>query len=266
MKCINCNAKLTNKIRCTKCNTPVRQFEYEDKNKVKDIGMGDEKPSNSPRYSENKARFDLHNYSYKFIITETHNYSSSKVTNMGNWKQYNTKFYGYNIQINTKSLIIYDKKRHTTILPEETEDKIRTRLTVVAIEFAKKNGIIINPKPIPVSKEIKILDCKVNENFRTSNFKSVYPLPSPVEFTNPSRAVKDAVSFVANLGDWIKIQQEQVLINQEFSKNIKLHMETMDNINSSLASIEKIANKQNVDTKFTDKWTKENIELMFNGN
>jgi len=187
------------------------------------------------------TKYDLHNYKLKFNITHIHNFKKGKQVKMNNWTAYYSDYKGHKIQVNPSSVLIWTKKRHQTENVKKTSDEIILNLTKTAIEFCNQNNIKINQIPIPIGKEIKVLDYKVNGNFITPKMKAVYPKPSHVEYTDPRTAEKDALKFVANMEDWIKMQQEQIMINQQFSKNIEKHLQVMDNINRSLESIKNIA-------------------------
>lgn len=157
------------------------------------------------------TKYDLHNYKLKFNMTHAHNFKDGKAIKMNNWTAFQTKHKGHTIQVNPNSLLIWSKQRTETDDPELTGDMIIKEMTEVAIDFCNKNNIQIYQIPIPIGKEVKVLDYKVNGNFLTPNIKAVYPKPSHIEFTNPSRAESEAKEFVfkadvmANaLGSWSK--------------------------------------------------------------
>jgi len=241
--CPKCNLTTTMKV-CRECNvnTNPPSFPMENKNKkdIKILGMGSEKVPNIPRYSEKKQRFDLHNYSYKFIITKPHNYTSNESVKMGNWTQYRTKYKGHNIQVNTKSLVIYIDKRYKTSNPEITEQEIEAKIIDIANNFATENNLFINSKPIPISKEVKVIDCRVNENFRTANFKSVYPTPSPIEFTSPTRAVKDTVKFVTHID---KIEDMLTRYTEQLDLHLQVEQKQLEVATKTLETLDVIKRK-----------------------
>ena len=187
--------------------------------------------------------YDLHNFKLKFNITHVHNFRKGRKSSMKHWDKYTVKFKGHTVQVNPNCIIIWSKGRNKTEDPVMTSDEIIRKITYIAIEFCKKNNIRISEIPIPIGKEVKVLDYRIDGNFFTPNIKAVYPKPSHIEFTHPTRADRDALKFVSNIEDWKNLQQEQVQINQKFSKNIELHIQTMRNIDKSLASIEKIATR-----------------------
>jgi hypothetical protein len=181
---------------------------------------------------------------------------------MNNWAWHLLETDRYKIAVKPKVLEIFVKKRFFTSQAEITEAKIEKEVKEFAINFARENALQIIETPVPIRKEVKIVDYRVAENFRTANFKSVYPAPSPLEFTNPKKAVKDSIQFIT------KVDQIEDALHKwsiEYSKHAQVLASmdlTMININKSLSAITKVAIRPSLIEKIKGWFIRKNTEYL----
>lgn len=245
MMCNKCQSEnKDNRYTCWYCDTPLLLVESSSAKDIPStIAMGYDNQRQPAINTAIKHEFDLHNFSYTFTITSRHSFSKGLEKNMRYWKWHLLETDKYKIAVKPKSLEIFVKKRTFTDKPEVMAAKIEEEVREYAIKFATDNALNINPIPIPIRKEVKIIDFRIAENFRTKNVKSVYPTPSPIEFINPRTAIKDSVQFISEVDKIQDHLNKQTLIMSDFSRNIELHLQVMNNINKSLLAITKVATK-----------------------
>lgn len=188
------------------------------------------------------TKYDLHNYKLRFNITHAHNYSGGKRIKMRNWTAFQTKYKGHTIQINPNSILIWSKKRHETEDIDKTSRDIIKSMTETAIDFCKKNNIKIYQIPIPIGKEIKILNYRVDGNFITPSIKAVYPKPSPVETMgkNAENLAKDYVMNAKQIAEAMTSWSKKM---DFYANNYEAHVDAINNLNQAVNELRRNLNK-----------------------
>lgn len=243
--CPKCE-KLTNYNFCKECNTmtnPTPTLPMENKSKeIKNLIMvGDDIPRQN-HDNQKTHKYDLHNFSYHFNIIRTNpNFKDGKLIKMKGWSYriIDTEKYTLHVKPNNVKIII--KERIKTTTPIETESNILTDITKFMLKWANDNGFKLSNTPVAENKEVKVIDCLVRENFRTSNFKSVYPIPSPVEFTNSERAVKDSVKFITHVD---KIEDLLFRYTTQLDLHLQVEQKQLEVANKTIETLNAIK-KQN---------------------
>lgn len=222
MRCPNCNFEgFKSKQNCSNCKFPYK----------KNSRVGADDPD-TDMMTRSSHIFDLHRYELKFkILKSNSDFKIGQKINMGSWSYYQVNTDKYKIQIKPRCIQVFLKKRFKTADPETTEVEIINSVIQDIKEFADKYNIVIDPAPIPLNKEVKIEDLRMMENFRCKNYKSVYPIPSPLEFTNPRTAVKDSVKFISHID---RIENALVKWSDEYQK----HAQVLDQMSKTLIAIE----------------------------
>lgn len=196
------------------------------------IVVGDDTNDN-PRQ---KHRYELHNYTLRFdIIERPDSFSKGIVRFMKNWSYREITDADYNIRIMPKCILLFIRKRKTTGDPIELEQIFVREAIEYMKRWSESNGFRVS-QPEIVNNEVKAVDYLIAENFRTRNFKSVYPIPSPLEFTNPSHAVKDSVKFISHID---RIEDALVKWSFEYEK----HARVLDDMSNTMRAIQESLKK-----------------------
>jgi hypothetical protein len=191
-----------------------------DKENTKDkkLVVGDETHDN-PR----EHQYELHNYTLRFdIISAPYEFNQGITRHMKNWSYKEIQDTDYTIRIMPHCILLFIRKRKITGNPMELEQTFIREAIGYMKRWSEQNNFRVS-EPTIINNEVKILDYKVMENFRTANFKAVYPIPSQIEFTNPSHAVKDSVKFITHVD-----QIESLLLR--FSYQLERHLDAVEKI------------------------------------
>lgn len=231
MKCPVCNSKKYKKTEygsyCYNCN-----YDHQD--------------IHAPNLS-----CDIHNNGFRFkIIKDNPNVHFKIVNGMRGWKPEILKTKDFSIR-RTKSYVeFYYRKRIKCTLKDSKEilKQLKKQFISEASLFSNKYSIQLDLSPIPLKNrpEIKLPEIISAKNFHNSKMKAVYPKPSPLE-THGSDAVESAITLSNNLltkdlanhidhrfNQFGEINTKLLETDQKFSKNLELHLATLQNINKSM--------------------------------
>lgn len=232
MICKNCQSEnADNRTNCWYCDKllhphPIISTGTNISPDYKSIAKGCVNNDNIALKHEKTHLLDLHKIAYKFNITRPHDFKRGKPFKMRGWTGRALENNDFSWHVTPHLIIIWTRERvdapHREA--ETVKEQWKKDITAFAIKFARENDLEIDPTPIPHSKEVKVRDFKVAENFRLKNVKSVYPPPCEIEFTDKRTAIKDSVRFVSDIDKYRQTLEDVNQSIQDFNTSIQLEI------------------------------------------